>query len=88
MSRDEAVVEKYQHLFPANHNPNLPYVAFQQVVLRDKLATATEEELRVIQERIDKRFEKDTALRKRPWGEEEADDVQSNVDLERQYINR
>ena len=89
MSRDEATVEKYKDLFPAVHNPNLPYVSFQQVVLRNKLATATEEELESIWACVDNRFEKETALRERPWDEEgKADGIASEVDMERQYVYR
>jgi len=86
MSRDEATVEKYRHLFPAKHNPKLPFVGFQQVILKDKLSTATEEELRTIQECIDKRFEQETVLRHHPWEARKIDDTQSDIDLERQYV--
>ena len=89
MSCDETTVEKYKRLFPAIHNPNMPYVTFQQVILKDKLSTATGEELRTIQEFVDNRFGKDTALCKRLWEDEEkAGDPQSSVDLERKYVNR
>ena len=89
MSRDEATVEAYKHLFPAVHNPKMPYVAFQQVVLRDRLATTTGEELEAIQECVDNRFEEDTARRERPWdGEGKAGEVISDLDKERHYVQR
>ena len=83
---EEATVEKYKHLFPSNHNPNLPFVAFQQVVLREKTATATVEELNTLHEFIDTRFQEDTDRRERPWEVLRIDDSQSDVDLQRQYV--
>jgi len=47
ISADDTTIKKYKHLF-SQHNPKLPFVAFQQVVLKDKIATATEDELSVI----------------------------------------
>lgn len=48
---------------------------------------ATEEELRTIQDFIDTCFQEDTDRRERPWQALKTDDSQSDVDLERQYVN-
>lgn len=85
---DETVIKTYAHLFPAKHNPNLPFVTFQQVTLRDKLTTASEEELSAVQELIDARFEEDTRLRERPWEASKVDDIQTSVDMERAYVQK
>ena len=83
---DEATLEKYHHLFPAQHNPGLPYVAFQQVVLKHKVATLTEEELSTINEFIDNQFQEAEELREQPWRTSVVDGVQPDTDAERQYI--
>lgn len=85
-SADKATIEKYQHLFPANYNPNPRFVTFQQTILREKAATASEEELSAIQEYIDTRFQDDTNLRKNPWEALRVDDTQLDIDLEREYV--
>ena len=83
---DEAVIKTYADLFPAKHNPNLPFVTFQQAILKDKLTVASEEELRAVQELIDARFEEDNILRERPWEASKVDGLQMSVDLERAYV--
>jgi hypothetical protein len=57
IAANEAALDQYHHLFPTLHNPNMPFVAFQQVVLKEKVASATEEELAAIEEFINKHFE-------------------------------
>lgn len=86
IASDKATLEKYHHLFPARHNPDLQFVTFQQVVLRDKAATATEEELFSIEEFISKHLEKKREQDERPWNVLKVDEAQSEVDLERQYV--
>ena len=83
---DEATVDKYNHLFPPPHNADLPFVAFQQIVLRDKVASATEEELSAIDEYINTHYEEKKDRHERPWIALKADDVQSEADLEKQYL--
>lgn len=85
-SADDATVKKYKHLFPSQHNLKLPFVAFQQVVLKDKITTATEDELSAVQEYIETRFEEDLSRRECPWKALKVDDSQSDADLERQYV--
>ena len=85
VSADEATLDKYHHLFPANHNPDLPFVVFQQVVLKEKVANTTEEELTSIEEYIETRFQEATELREHPWRALKVDDAQEEIDLERQY---
>ena len=67
VSADKATLDKYHHLFPANHNPDLPFVMFQQVVLKEKVANTTEEELTSIKEYIETYFQKVTELCEHPW---------------------
>ena len=83
---DEVTVETYVHLFAAKHNPKLPFVTFQQAIFKDKITVATQEELDAIQEFINARFEKDTQLRQRPWEVLKIDDLQEDVELERNYV--
>lgn len=77
---------KYGHLFASPRNTDLPFVTFQQVVLRNKVTTATEEELSAITELINTRFQEDTERRECPWQALKIDGLQSNVELERQYV--
>ena len=83
---DEDALNKYRHLFIGPHNPNLPFVAFQQVVLRDRMTSATEEELAEIEEFVAKHYEEKSNLAERPWHALKIDEAQSETDLERQYI--
>ena len=83
---DEATVDKYNHLFPPPHNANLPFVAFQQIVLRDKVASATEEELSAIDEYINTHYEEKKDQQERPWNALKVDEEQEEDELERQYI--
>ena len=78
--------KKYHHLFPALHNPRLPFVAFQQVVLKHRVAHATKEELSAIEEFISTRLQEKKDTEERPWSILKVDKSQSEVDLERQYI--
>lgn len=83
---DEATIGNYGHLFAAPHNPKLPFVMFQQVILKDMVSTAPEEELAAVREYIETRFQQDTELREHPWQALKVDDLQSDIELERQYI--
>ena len=83
---DKATLDKYHHLFPALHNPNIQFVTFQQVVLKDRAASATEEELTLIEDFIDTYFQEKKEAEERPWNALKVDESQSEVDLERQYI--
>ena len=83
---DNTILNEYHHLFSPVHNPDLPFVAFQQVVLRDKVATATEEELSVIDEYINTHYEEKKDQDERPWNALKVDEGQLEVDLERQYV--
>lgn len=86
VSSHQATLDKYHHLFPARHNPNLPFVAFQQVVLRDKLTTISDEELSALEEFISTHHEEQKNQEERPWNTLKIDEVQSEFDLERQYV--
>lgn len=83
---DEGAHKQYAHLFPTQHSPNLPFVSFQQVILREKVTTATEEELDAIDQFIVAQFEEETDLHKHPWKALRIDDCQPESDLQRQYI--
>lgn len=45
----------------------------------------TADELRQVEELIEKRFEEDTNLRDHPWKAMKVDETQEDVDLEKQY---
>lgn len=83
VSADETTVNKYKHLFPAQHNPKLPFVAFQQAYFRDKIPLITEDERNIIDAFIESRFQEETELRERPWRTLKLDESQSDVDLQR-----
>ena len=85
---DKVALDKSHHLFPAHHNPNLPFIAFQQVVLRDRASTFTEEELASIEEFISAQLEELRVQDERPWKLLKVDKAQSEVDLERHYIEQ
>jgi len=65
----------------------MPFVAFQQTILRHKVTSTTRDELDTLEEFIGTRFEEETKLRERPWTALEVDGSQSEIDLERQYIS-
>ena len=85
-SGDEDIITTYSNLFPPKNNPNLPFVAFQQVVLKDRLTAATEGEKAAIQELIDARFEEDSKLRECPWEASKVNDLQTSAELQRAYV--
>ena len=85
---DEDVLSEYRHLFAQPHNPNMPFVAFQQAVFRDKISSATEEELSVIDEYINTHFEEKKDLVENPWNALKVNEAQSALDLERDYIDQ
>ena len=86
ISGDEATTERFKHLLPAKHNPKLPFVSFQQVVLREKVDTATEEDAASIQEYINTRFQEESERRSRPWQALKIDDSQLELELARCYV--
>jgi hypothetical protein len=85
-SGDTTAFEKYQHLFATKPNRKLPFVTFQQTVLRDRVTTLSEEQRAALQEFIDSRFQRETDHREHPWRALKVDDDQLDVDLERQYV--
>ena len=64
----------------------MPWVAFQQVVLRDRVSSLTEEELSAVDEFIDEIYEKRANLRRLPWLAKRVNSAQSVFDLEREYV--
>ena len=87
-SADKDTLDKYQHLFPRDHNPDMRFVTFQQVLLRDKTTKLDKDELEDLKHFIDTRYEEDKQLRERPWNGLKVHEAQSEVDLEKQYIAR
>lgn len=85
VSADEATVKQYKHLFSAHHNPNMPFVTFQQAFLRDKFPSVTEDERNATIAFIEARFQEENDLRERPWLALKVDENQSDIDLQRQY---
>ena len=86
VAEDKAAVDKYQHLFAGPHNPDLPFVTFQQGVLKEMVASLSEEETSEVQKYIETRFERDNDVREHPWVALKVNDGKSDLDLERQYI--
>ena len=86
VAADEVALKEYHHLFPTLHNPDMPWVAFQQVVLRSRISSLTEEELSAVKEFIDATYEKKANIHSCPWLAKRIDDAQSEFDLEREYV--
>lgn len=84
-SANEDAVKKYGYLFN-KHNPNIPFVVFQQAILRERIDVASAEELATIQEFIETRFTEETERHDHPWKALKVEDVVSHVELERQYV--
>ena len=83
---DKVILDKYHHLFPNLHNPHLPFVTFQQVILKDRVTSLTEEELSTIEEFIDANLEEKKDRDEHPWNMLKVDESESEIDLERRYI--
>lgn len=86
ISSDPGALAQYQHLFPPKQRRGLPFVTFQQAVIRDRFHTFTDEEKTAVDEFIDQRLKEETDLHQHPWRALRADDAQSDADLERQYV--
>ena len=76
---------KYHHIFSALHNPNLPFITFQQVVLKDKVTTIMEESFS-IKQFISMHLKEKGDQDERPWNTLKVDKAQLEVDSERHYI--
>ena len=61
-SADKDTLDKYQHLFPHDHNPDMRFVTFQQVLLLDKATKLDKDELEDLKHFIDTRYEEDKQL--------------------------
>lgn len=79
---------KYRHLFSTHHKPYLPFVAFQQVILKDKVLSASEEELVALDEFASKHQKKLEDHREHPWKVMKVNDSQTEADLERRYVEQ
>jgi hypothetical protein len=87
IASDKAALDKYGYLFPPNHDHNMNFVVFQQALLRDYVANmATEEELAEVEEFIEKQLKEKQKLEKNPWMALRVDDTQTELDLQRQYV--
>jgi len=64
----------------------MPFVGFQQIILRDRVSRASKDDLEDLQQFIDERFEAETELRERPWTALKVTEAQSEADLEREYL--
>jgi len=85
---DDATLKKYHHILPVTHKPNMPFVGFQQIILRDRVSHATKDELEDLQQFIDERFEAETELRERPWTALKVTEAQSEADLAKSYLTQ
>ena len=66
----------------------MPFVGFQQIILRDRVSHATKDELEDLQQFIDERFEAETELRERPWTALKVTEAQSEADLAKSYLTQ
>jgi hypothetical protein len=83
---DEATDAKHQHLFRTQRTAKLPFVAFQQAVIGERLAGATEAEITALDVYIEQRFQHDVDIREHPWQALKVSDIQSEVELQRQFL--
>lgn len=85
---DDDTLIKYRHLFPGSHKPDMEFVTFQQVVLKEKVMSVEEEELTAVDNFIDKQYEEQKEHNDRPWSTTKVDPSQSEADLERRYVEQ
>ena len=85
---DKDTVDKYQHLFKSGFNPKIDFIAFQQVVLRQRIASIPAEELLAVDSLIDKRYEDEKSHSECPWSALKTGESQTEADLKREYIKR
>jgi hypothetical protein len=78
----------HSHLFPNRDPKTLKFVVFQQAVIKSQISTISEDELRRVEEYIEKRFTEDTEIYENPWKALKVDETQTDADLERQYTAR
>lgn len=83
---DEEALKKYQPLFRSHPTKELPFVSFQQVVLKHKGLSA--EELSAVNDFIDKRLEDRKTSAERPWDALKTDESQTNTELKRKFIEK
>lgn len=88
IAADEDTLNKYQRLFPSGYNLNLKFLAFQQVILRERISSITAEELSAVDDFISKNYEEQKSLAEHPWEGFRTDEFQTDADLERLYIER
>ena len=86
VASDKATVAKYSHLFTAPQEQAMPFVAFQQTVLRERITTIAAEELSEVERYISEHFLKQRELEDCPWKALEVDGSESQLDLQRQYV--
>lgn len=85
---DATTLKVYGHMFPNLEPASVKFVTFQQVVLRDRMATITEDESLQVEEYIKTHFQEETELHDSPWQMMKVDETQTDVDLEKQYVSR
>jgi len=86
ISGDPAAVSKYSNLFtkrPENAKP-IKFVTFQQVIMRQLVADATEEELAEVKQYVETRHKEVIAARERPW---ESLDGELESEKQERYIS-
>ena len=83
---DEDTRDKYRHLFPTASHDMLPFVTFQQVILKDRMLSIPEEEMAAVQVFIEKHYQEEIDRREHPWKALKVDDAQLNINLESQYL--
>jgi hypothetical protein len=86
ITHDAVALKKYRHLFLRPPNLDLPYVAFQQVILREMIPSLPQEELDDLDNVIDTIFATELDHREHPWLTLKVYDEQEDVDLERWYL--
>ena len=62
------------------------FVTFSQVVLRERVTTATADELAAVEEHISKILEARRDSYKHPWKMLRVDDTETEFDLRRRYV--
>ena len=86
ISGDEETVNKYQTLFHSHPTKNLPFVLFQQVVLKNKALLA--EECLAADDFINKHYKDQKRHVECPWDVLKSGKSQTNTNLKRKFIKK
>lgn len=86
VEKDPPTLIKYGHFLPGASSTTVPFLTFQQAIMRDKLLTASDDELAEVEEYIKSRLDHDNQVYQEPWYVMKKNDDDPSEDLEKQYV--